>query len=160
MGMPQVPKRDHLPSIEEVVIQILESVALEELAMAHIINAEGEKMQALVKQMDKSNVCSDCISGAFKNTNATINSLIMKEWIMLNKIKTALEIYTEFEKEEKPCKCHGECDSPCTCGEKHCKKEEKPCATGKCIKESGYDDKFEKKEYKEKCDGNYTEIKY
>ncbi len=114
MGMPQVPDRECLPSIEEVVIQILESVALEELAMAHIINAEGERMQVLVKQMEQCNVCSDCIADAFKNTNATINSLIMKEWVMINKLSTTLEIFNKFEKE----KSHSSC-KPCCGNEKN-----------------------------------------
>ncbi len=125
MGMPQVPKRDKLPCIEDVVIQLLESVAIEELAMAHIINAEGEKMQALVKQMAHSDICCDCITDAFKQTNQTINSLIMKEWVMLNKINAAMDIYAKFDREEKPkppchgqkkCgKCHDECE-PCSGG--------------------------------------------
>ncbi len=113
MGMPQVPERESLPSIEEVVIQILESVAIEELAMAHIINAEGEKMQALVKQMSCERVCLSHITEVFSGTESTINSLIMKEWIMLGKIKTALDIYKNFKedrKKEHECKSHDECE--------------------------------------------------
>ncbi len=86
MGMPEVPKRDKLPNIKDVLIQILESVALEELAMAHILNAEGEKMQAVIANINHCNFCDDCITDAFKATNTTISSLIMKEWVMLNKI--------------------------------------------------------------------------
>ncbi len=129
MGMPQVPERDHLPSIGETVVQIMESVALEELAMAHIINAEGERMQALVRQMNSSCICCECISDAFKMTNATINSLIMKEWLMLSKINTALEIYTKFDQNEPEDKCHNNCEhcphksSSCRCGQSgHCTK--------------------------------------
>ncbi len=119
MGMPQVPDRDNIPSIKEVIIQILESVALEELSMAHIINAEGEKMQALVAQIDECNVCCECISDAFKNTNTTISTLIMKEWMMLNKMTTALEIYNKFDKNNggkkparKSCKDYEDYEKP------------------------------------------------
>ncbi len=129
MGMPQVPDRECMPSIEDVVIQILESVALEELAMAHVINAEGEKMQAMVRHMNEYDVCSDCVFDAFKNTNSTINSLIMKEWIMLNKINTALEIYNKFEKKESETKA---CEET---------KKVKGCEDNQKAKYDGYDTK-------------------
>ncbi len=117
MGMPQVPERDNLPSIKEVVIQILESVALEELAMAHIINAEGEKMQAIVKEISEKNLCCSCIQSLFKNTHSTLNSLIMKEWVMLTKLSTTLEIYNNFEDD---CE-HTACKSCKTCNRTDCK---------------------------------------
>ncbi len=115
MGMPQVPERENLPDIEAVVIQILEAVALEELAMAHIINAEGEKLQALVKQLNQCDNFSDNILDAFKVTNTTINSLIMKEWIMLNKINTALEIYNKIDKRRPSSDCESESRKPKKC---------------------------------------------
>ncbi len=108
MGMPQVPERDCLPSMNEVVAQILESIALEELAMAHIMNAEGEKMQALVQMLHSGNICCDCIQSLFKSTNTTLNNLIMKEWIMFNKLNTALEVYQQCE--ESP---YDPCRQPC-----------------------------------------------
>ncbi len=137
MGMPQVPDRDHIPSIEEVVIQILESIALEELAMAHVINAEGEKMQALVRHMNECDVSCDYISNAFKNTNSTINSLIMKEWVMLSKLNTALEIYTKFDEgAHSPCKECVECE----------RRRKKECEE---YSKSKYDN-YDKQRYKDK----------
>ncbi len=120
MGMPHVPERDCLPSMEEVVIQILESVAIEELAMAHILNAEGERMQAIVAQMNKKSVCYGCISSAFNETKVTINSLIMKEWVMLNKIYATFDIYSKIEGKSNDCTCRGQqkdCSS-CKCSDK------------------------------------------
>ncbi len=125
MGMPQVPHREKTPNIKDVLIQILESVALEELAMAHIMNAEGEKMQAIIENISACNFCDECITDAFKSTNSTINNLIMKEWIMLNKISKAFDIYTKIDKEpkEKPKHpCFRECNE-CS----HCKKRKYPC---------------------------------
>ncbi len=101
MGMPEVPKRENLPNIEEVVVQILESIAIEELAIAHIMNAEGEKMQAIVKELNAVTLSSDWVSEAFKNTTTTLNTLIMKEWMMLNKMENALTIYQKLIKEEQ-----------------------------------------------------------
>ncbi len=128
MGMPEVPKRDKLPNIKDVLIQILESVALEELAMAHILNAEGEKMQAVIANLNHHNFCDDCISDVFKGTNTTINSLIMKEWVMLNKISKAFDIFEKMEKYDckpyHPCKCKQHEYKPnykcCKCKDNHC----------------------------------------
>ncbi len=104
MGMPQVPERKNLPNIDDVIVQILESVALEELAMAHIMNAEGEKMQALIKKIQCGEICATTLCKSFKETNNMIDSLIMKEWIMVSKIRHTLEIYTKIE-DESSCYC-------------------------------------------------------
>lgn len=51
MGMPTIP--DIKPkieiSIEETIELLLASIALEELSIAHIMNAEAEKIQEIVK---------------------------------------------------------------------------------------------------------------
>ena len=45
MTMPTIPPR----TIEQSVADLMHSVALEEVALAHIINAEGEKLQKLAE---------------------------------------------------------------------------------------------------------------
>ncbi|WP_028546586.1 hypothetical protein [Paenibacillus taiwanensis] len=51
MSMPNIP--DIKPEIvlkrNEVINLLLTSIALEEIGMSHIINAEGEKIQAILK---------------------------------------------------------------------------------------------------------------
>ncbi|NLJ96303.1 MAG: hypothetical protein GX321_04055 [Clostridiales bacterium] len=51
MGMPNVP--DIKPKIDicfdEAVVLLLTSIAMEELSLAHIMNAEAEKIQEVVK---------------------------------------------------------------------------------------------------------------
>ena len=44
MGMPEIKER----SREEAITDLIQSVALQEAALAHIMNAEGEKMQKIV----------------------------------------------------------------------------------------------------------------
>jgi len=46
MSMPKYPPQTSPPSRKQLVNDILESIALEELAVAHLINAEAEKIQA------------------------------------------------------------------------------------------------------------------
>lgn len=46
MTIPRYPEQSSTKSYREVIKDILESAALEELAIAHLINAEAEKIQA------------------------------------------------------------------------------------------------------------------
>ena len=50
MSMPSFIDRADVPSLnrDAVIDQILASIALEELALSHVINAEGEKIQYAV----------------------------------------------------------------------------------------------------------------
>jgi len=43
--MPQFPTNDPSLTREDVINQIISSIAMEELGLSHIINAEGEKLQ-------------------------------------------------------------------------------------------------------------------
>jgi hypothetical protein len=45
MSMPVIAKPQNPISMEQAVTDLIESIALQETAMSHILNAEGEKMQ-------------------------------------------------------------------------------------------------------------------
>lgn len=47
--MPCFPNIKDPASPEEIIARLLETIALEELALAHLINAEAEKLQAVIK---------------------------------------------------------------------------------------------------------------
>ncbi|MFI3226099.1 MAG: hypothetical protein R3Y09_01705 [Clostridia bacterium] len=92
MGMPQIPEGKNRPNLDETVIDLLESIALEEMAMAHILNAEGEKLQEIVKRFSCKEVCFSQIEDCFKDSQFMVNNLIMKEWLLLNKLNTVIKI--------------------------------------------------------------------
>ncbi len=48
MSMPSFPKVDPPIQREDAVNQILSSIAMEELGLSHILNAEGEKLQYIL----------------------------------------------------------------------------------------------------------------
>ncbi len=96
MGMPQVPERDHIPSLSDVIVELVESIAFEELAMAHLMNAEGEKLQEIIDKYKNCQVCYSQFRALCNDTHDILNSLIMKEWIMLSKLSTAMSLHNQL----------------------------------------------------------------
>lgn len=99
MSMPEIPKNKHRPSIEETIIDLLESIALEEISLSHLINAEAENLQAFVGEdldypTDPSN--SDIL-----RFNVSIlrlmETIMFKELFLLRKLETVMQIGTQTE---------------------------------------------------------------
>ena len=101
MGMPNIP--DIKPDIDlcrkDVVNLLLSSIALEELGLAHIINAEGEKIQKVLE--DKP--CLDALLKIDKSVQTTLRDIIKKEMLLEFKFENVLDFahLREFEKEPK-----------------------------------------------------------
>ena len=112
MSMPQIPENKNRPDFKCVVIDLLESIALEEVALSHLLNAEAEKMQAFVGE--KLNFpfkpTIDEILEFNKTSIEFVDKIIMKEWILMNKLKKILDL-------DKICK---KCDKKEICNEKNC----------------------------------------
>lgn len=96
MGMPQIPEGSNRPSFDETMIDLLESIALEEMAIAHIMNAEGEKLQEVIKRFGCCDVGFCQLHDSCKSTQGIVNSLIMKEWLLLSKMDSILTIKEHY----------------------------------------------------------------
>ncbi|MDR0292754.1 MAG: hypothetical protein LBH95_01205 [Oscillospiraceae bacterium] len=85
MSMPEFPKLSHLTR-DEAINSILTSIAMEEAALSHILNAEGEKIQHVLA--DK---CADIQK--VMNINQSVTSLIDRiidlQIILKNKMQLA-----------------------------------------------------------------------
>ena len=57
MSLPSFPVSDPPIEREDAVNQILSSIAMEELGLSHILNAEGEKLQYMRILTAASTVC-------------------------------------------------------------------------------------------------------
>ena len=92
MSMPNIP--DIMPKItitrEETINLLLASVALEEIGLAHIINAEGEKIQAVVK--DGKCVSLEDLIAIDKSVQTTLRDIIKKEILLEFKFENILEL--------------------------------------------------------------------
>ncbi|MEK3787678.1 hypothetical protein [Paenibacillus sp. FSL K6-1230] len=96
MSMPQIPEERFRPSKEEVVIDLLKSIAMEETAISHILNAEAEKIQAFVgKNLDFPG-CPTTKEIIRFNAQVfkVIDVVVMKEWLLLRKMENAMELET------------------------------------------------------------------
>ena len=104
MGMPKIPEGTYRPSFDDVIIDLFESIALEEMAISHILNAEGKKFQSVVRNY-KCNLID--IKDLYKVTDSSNNmiiNLIFKEWLLLTKFNTIKDYALK-----KDNKCYNKC---------------------------------------------------
>lgn len=83
MGMPVIT-----PSIttrSQTITDIIESVALEETALSHILNAEGEKIQKMVAMDD---VTPEVLLATNKSVESMVNAVSRLEMILQSKLST------------------------------------------------------------------------
>lgn len=96
MSMPTIPdiNADIKISREDVVNIIVASIAMEELALAHILNAEGEKLQYVLGTLkgsdpDQVTVCD--IMAVNKDIEKTLRDVIKTEMLLQFKLEDAME---------------------------------------------------------------------
>ncbi|MGN8768194.1 hypothetical protein ACTNDP_01635 [Paenibacillus barengoltzii] len=98
MSIPQIPESIHRPSMDEVIVDLLESIALEEIALSHLINAEAEKLQAFVgKHLDFPTCPSnETILKMNYQTSKLMDVIVMKEWLLLRKLEDVIFLCEEI----------------------------------------------------------------
>ena len=85
MSMPKFPRPDEILYREEAVNAILTSIAAEEMALSHIMNAEGEKIQYILER------CADAqtVLEVNESVNSVLDRIIDIELILKNKMRLA-----------------------------------------------------------------------
>ena len=93
MSMPTIPEEPHRPSKEQVIQDLLKSVALEENALAHLMNVEAEKLRRLLEASATLSLTqqSTVLGQHAEQTIKLMDMIIMKEWLLLRKICHTLE---------------------------------------------------------------------
>lgn len=95
MSMPTIP--DISPEINvsicDVVSLLLASIALEELGLAHIINAEGEKIQEVIGN----NPCVEDLLDIDRSVDKTLQNVIKKEMLLQFKLENVLDLIDKTE---------------------------------------------------------------
>lgn len=97
MSMPEVPNQKFRPSLKEVVIDLLESIALEEIALSHLLNAEAEKIQSFVGKGKDFPTCPSTseIIQFNHETSKFLEVIVMKEWLLLRKLEDVVDLLNE-----------------------------------------------------------------
>lgn len=100
MGMPNIP--DIKPKIDitfdETIKLLLASIALEELSLAHIMNAEAEKIQEIVK-CPSGNKLEDLLK-INKSVERVLRDVIKKEMLLEFKFENILELMETRKKDD------------------------------------------------------------
>lgn len=95
--MPRIPEEPFRPSKEQVVIDLLKSVALEETALAHLLHAEADKWKAIVAASASSTGCrrETILEKSGEQAVKLLDVVIMKEWLLLRKMEAAMDFYRQ-----------------------------------------------------------------
>ena len=78
---------------EEALNQILASIAMEELALSHILNAEGEKIQSVLGTLPGQNVNNASVADLLainESVAAMMESVRETQSLLMNKMTAAL----------------------------------------------------------------------
>jgi len=97
MSMPQFPPVDSILSRDEAINAILTSIAMEETALSHIINAEGEKIQYILEHMNPDNCCKTtcCILKVNDSATSMLEQIADLQLILKNKMRIAERLISE-----------------------------------------------------------------
>ncbi|AWP26743.1 hypothetical protein ACXFAU_19750 [Paenibacillus glucanolyticus] len=95
MSMPKIPEENFRPTKDEVVIDLLKSIAMEENAIAHLLHAEAEKIQAFVghhHSISGEPSHADIIKLS-SQVSKLLDVIVMKEWLLLRKLENVMELH-------------------------------------------------------------------
>lgn len=123
MSMPQFPEMNPEITCENTLNMILTSIALEELALSHIINAEGEMLQYILGTLKTNNCIEPDIEDALKvnqSINEILESVSQNQMLLKNKMSGVLHALSDIcpKQPEPPCKCLCKCSASFKAGEK------------------------------------------
>lgn len=108
--MPCIPNKCR----KDVINDVLESIALEEAAMAHIMNAEGEKLQKALGCHFPAPTCFQQVIELQNSVVELFDKLIQKQNILLNKLKILKE-FMYFAEDNHNCNNNHNHDHDCNC---------------------------------------------
>jgi hypothetical protein len=91
MSMPKIEKSENPIERNQSISNLIESVALMETGLSHIINAEGEKIQKVIKADETTDIPIDDILKINNSVENMVNSISKLEMILQNKLDSSKE---------------------------------------------------------------------
>lgn len=124
MSMPSFPPCGADMSKDEALTMIIASIAMEELALSHIVNAEGEKLQYVLGTLPggrKPCPSTQEILAVNKSAAEVLDTVMQSQMLLKGKLEKALEAGGYASTPEPPCPCESACphcppceDEPCS----------------------------------------------
>ena len=102
--MPTFPTNMNTPTPEEALSQIISSIAMEELGLSHIINAEGEKIQYVLGTLEGTTppvpVTLDDILKVNDSVQNMLETILFKNIILKSKLSEALAALADLDQDD------------------------------------------------------------
>ncbi|TCP64123.1 hypothetical protein [Baia soyae] len=97
MSMPEIPEQPHRPQFSEVIIDLLESIALEEIALSHLIHSEAKKIKAFIGgQLDfPTNPTNQEIENFNQHIQKLVDITVMKDWLLYRKLEGVIHLSSQ-----------------------------------------------------------------
>ena len=94
MSMPSFPPNGADLTQEEALTMIIASIAMEELALSHIINAEGEKLQYILGALPGTNPCAtpQDVLAVNKSVASLLDVVAQNQMLLKSKLEKVLEV--------------------------------------------------------------------
>ena len=121
MSMPSFPPNGADMTREEALTMIIASIAMEELALSHILNAEGEKLQYILGTLPGTFPCASPqdVLAVNKSVTSLVEAVTQNQMLLKNKLDQVLEFCPHPSPAPPPCKpepCPPPCQpNPCPC---------------------------------------------
>lgn len=121
MSMPSFPPNGADLTRDEALTMIIASIAMEELALSHILNAEGEKLQYILGTLPGPSPCAcpQDVLAVNKSVTALVEAVTQNQILLKNKLAQVLEFCPPppppppvCKPEPAPCR-PGPCAPPC-----------------------------------------------
>lgn len=107
MSQPNIPNITPLVNLKrkDIINLLLSSIALEELALAHIINSVAEKIQFVLGTLDGQNLNTPPtfhqLIAINRSVDKTLQTVVTKEILLKFKFENVLELIEEEEDHDK-----------------------------------------------------------
>lgn len=122
MTTPKIPEKEQ----EESLTNLLESIALEQTALAHLTNTEADKIQIITKMMEDGEVAFKEGIKFLRGVSKGLKNSIKQQMLLQFKLKTVLDANEKFENYNGVKDMDSSRLDDCNCDKK--KKEERNCA--------------------------------
>ncbi len=105
MSMPSFPPNGADMTREEALTMIIASIAMEELALSHILNAEGEKLQYILGTLPGAKLCAgpQDVLAVNKSVTALVEAVTQNQMLLKNKLERVLDACPPPWKPGRPC---------------------------------------------------------